>query len=228
MPQQPMTVNPVYYESEDGQEQLADFQIQHAHRGGEVEQQIVYDDYGNAHYYVEEEESFSEEEQTLDDQYADSVLECYPHLPDALSWAASALDDEQIDFYDQAVATGDPSVFMPLIESLLNDYYEANGLDEEEYEEEETEDDVDDVTEEELGQVFTEMSEAEPMGQEAAMPYLQAAIDSQGSNPLYSDWMALTAQFHNGEIEYEQAWEQMTDKYSLPQLKQMYNYINQQ
>ena len=227
MPQQPMTVNPVYYESEDGQEQLADFEIQHAHRGGEVEQQIVYDDYGNAHYYVEEEESFSEETTSDSDDYVNVIAEAYPDLQDALSCAAATLDPEQSQQFNAAVDSGDPDSYMPLLEALIDDYRESNGLDEEEYETEETEDE-DEVTEQELGEVFTQMSEAQALGQEAALPYLQAAIDSQGTNPLYSDWMALTAQFHNGEIEYEQAWEQMTDKYSLPELKQMYNYINQQ
>ncbi|MDB4616756.1 hypothetical protein OAE23_01490 [Synechococcus sp. AH-551-E11] len=223
-----MEVVPVFSESEDGQQQLQDFQINEAHLGGEVQQRVVIDDYGNASYEQYEEESFTEEEPSGLDEYSDAVVAAYPELPNALQWATTNLDPEQSQQFNEAVATGDPSEFMPLIEALMEDYYEANGLDEEDYEEEETEDDVDDVTEEELGLVFTEMSEVEPQGQEAAMPYLQAAIDSQGSNPLYSDWMALTAQFHNSEISYEQAWEQMTDKYSLPQLKQMYNYINQQ
>ena len=225
MPHQPMTVSPVYQESEDGQQQLADFKIQHAHQGGQVAQEVYYDDYGNAHYQVEEEESFSEEPTSGLDEYSNSVIEAYPQLPDALQWAASNLDPHQSQQFNEAVATGDPSEFMPLIESLMQDYLESNGLDEEDYEQVETEEEV---TDQELGEVFTEMSEAEPQGQEVAMPYLQAAIESQSSNPLYSDWMALTAQFHNGETSYEEAWGQMTDKYSLTELKKMYNYINQQ
>lgn len=228
MPQQPMTVNPVYYESEDGSEQLADFQIQHAHQGGQVAHEVYYDDQGNANYYIEEEESFSEETTSDSDDYVNVIAEAYPDLQDALSWATTNLDPDQAAMFNQAVDSGDPDSYMPLLEALIEDYRESNGLDEEEYETEETEDEADDVTEEELGQVFTEMSESEPQGQAFAMPYLQAAIESQGSNPLYSDWCRLTAQFHNGEIEYEQAWEEMTNKYSLPQLKQMYFYINQQ
>ena len=226
MPQQPMTVSPIYQESEDGQQQLADFEIQHAHQGGQVAQEVYYDDYGNAHYRVEEEETFSEEEPSGLDSYSDAVIETYPQLPDALQWAASNLDPHQSQQFNEAVASGDPSQFMPLVEALMEDYLESNGLDEEEYEQEETEEE--DVTEQELGEVFTEMSEAEPQGQEAAMPYLQAAIESQSSNPLYSDWMALTAQFHNGEIDYEEAWGQMTDKYELTDLKKMYQHFNQQ
>lgn len=228
MPQQPMTVNPVYYESEDGSEQLADFQIQHAHQGGQVAHEVYYDDQGNANYYIEEEESFSEEdEQSGFDDYSDVVMEAYPMLPDALSWAAVNLDPETSQRFNEAVESGDPDEFMPLVEALMQDYLDSYGIEEEDYEEE-TEDDVDDVTEEELGQVFTEMSEAEPQGQAFAMPYLQAAIDSQGTNPMFSDWMGLTAQFHNGEIDYESAWQQMTDKYELTDLKKMYHYINQQ
>ncbi len=224
-----MEVVPVFSESEDGSEQLTDFQINQAHQGGEVEQRVVIDEYGNAGYYVEEEESFSDEEPSGFDEYADVVAEAYPMLPDALSWAAVNLDPEQSQQFNAAVDSGDPDEFMPLIEALMEDYLESTGLGDDQYQEEETEEDEsEDVTEEELGQVFTEMSEAQALGQEAAMPYLQAAIDSQGSNPLYSDWCRLTAQFHNGEIEYEQAWEEMTNKYSLPQLKKMYTYINQQ
>ena len=224
MPQTPMTVNPVYYESDDGQEQLADFEIQHAHQGGQVEQQIVYDDYGNPHYQIEEEESFSDEEPSGFDEYADVVAEAYPMLPDALSWAAVNLDPETSQRFNEAVDSGDPDEFMPLIEALMEDFYESEGLDEDDYE---TEDEPEEVTEEELGQVIQEMANSEPLGQEAAMPYLQAAIDSQGSNPLYSDWMAMTAKFHNGEIDYEEAWGRMTEKYQLSDLKQMYQYLNQ-
>ncbi|MDC0325913.1 hypothetical protein OAL60_00575 [bacterium] len=224
MPQTPMTVNPVYYESDDGQEQLADFEIQHAHQGGQVEQQIVYDDYGNPHYQIEEEESFSDEEPSGFDEYADVVAEAYPMLPDALSWAAVNLDPETSQRFNEAVDSGDPDEFMPLIEALMEDFYESEGLDQDDYE---TEDEPEEVTEEELGQVIQEMANSEPLGQEAAMPYLQAAIDSQGSNPLYSDWMAMTAQFHNSEISYEEAWGRMTEKYQLSDLKQMYQYLNQ-
>ena len=72
------------------------------------------------------------------------------------------------------------------------------------------------------------MSVSEPQGQQVAVPYLQAAIESQGSNPLYSDWCRLTAQFHNGEIEYTDAWGAMTDKYDLKDLRKMYKHFNQQ
>ena len=228
MPQQPMTVSPIYQESEDGQQHLADFEIQHAHQGGQVAQEVYYDDYGNAHYQVEEEESFSEESTSGLDEYSDVVMEAYPDLPDALSWAALNFDPHQAQQFNAAVDSGDPSEFMPLVEALMQDYLESNGLDEEEYEQEETEEEDEDVTEEELGQVLQEMADTTPLGQEAAMPYLQAAIESQGTNPLYSDWMALTASFHNGELDYEDAWQQMTDKYELTDLKKMYNYINQQ
>ena len=217
-----MEVIPVYSESDDGSEQLADFQINQSHQGGEVEHRVVYDDYGNAHYQIEEEEeSFSGEEPSGFDEYADVVAEAYPMLPDALSWAAVNLDPETSQRFNEAVDSGDPDEFMPLIEALMEDFYESEGLDEDDYETE-----PDDVTEEELGQVIQEMSESEPQGQEVAMGYLQAAIDSQGTNPLYSDWMAKTAQFHNGEIDYESAWQQMTDKYQLADLKEMYHYLN--
>lgn len=223
MPNQPMTISPIYQESEDGSEQLADFHVQHAHQGGQVAQEIYYDDNGNAHYYVEEEESFSAEEQPGSDEYADVVMEAYPDLPNALSWAAANLDPDTVQRFNEAVDGGDPDEYMNLLEALVEDYRESEGLDEVEYE---TEDEPEEVTQEELGQVIQEMSESEPLGQEAAMPYLQAAIDSQGSNPLYSDWMAMTAKFHNGEIDCEEAWGRMTEKYQLSDLKQMYNYLN--
>lgn len=218
-----MEVFPVYSDSGDGQPELQDFEIQHAHSGGEVEQEFTFDQYGNAQFEFDEEAYDSEDGESVTDEYADSVLDAFPDLPNALAWAAATLDADTVQGFNEAVDSGDPDEYMPLLEALMEDFMESD-----EFEPQETETDSDEieVSDEEVNAVVEEMQESEPMGQEFALPYLEAAVNSQGTNPLYSDWCAATARFHSGEIDWEDAMDEMTSKYSMSDLAKMYHYMN--
>ena len=167
-------------------------------------------------------------EPSLEDDYAEAVQEVYPDIQDALQWASYNLSPEQIADYNQMVDSGDPDAYMELLENIYEQYEEARGLfgtdDSDAYEPED--DEEIEVTDEDYNNVVEDLQAAEPQGQEAAMPFLEAAVSSQGVNPLYSDWMAATARFHAGEIDWNDALDEMTAKYSISDLAKMYNYLN--
>ena len=189
-------VFPVFVEDEQGEQQLHDFQVQHAHSGGEVEQEFTFDQYGNVRYEFEDDVFESDENDTiLMEEYSNSLHEAYPELNDALAWAAANLDPATVQGFNEAIAEGD--------------------------------DEEIEVSDEDVNAVVEEMQEAEPMGQEFALPYLEAAVESQATNPLYSDWCANTAKFHSGEITWDQAMDDMTSRYSMSDLAKMYNYFQQ-
>ena len=64
------------------------------------------------------------------------------------------------------------------------------------------------------------------MGQAYALPFLEQAVQYQSSHPCLSEICALTAEYHNGNIDYGDAIDQLTSKYSLSELKKYYTYLN--
>lgn len=228
-----MTYIPEYQEDASGQQQFTgDGQLYAGRYGGVIEEQAYYQDEltGEMHSLIDEDDFQLDEDYEADvnDTYVDTIHDVYPQLSDALQWASVALDPETIAGFNEAVDSGDESLYMPMIEDLLNDYFDAGGLTEDEDSDAyEPEDDEEiEVTDEDYNNVVEDLQAAEPQGQEAAMPFLEAAVSSQGTNPLYSDWMAATARFHAGEIDWNDALDEMTAKYSLSDLAKMYDYLN--
>lgn len=179
---------------------------------------------GDRRYLIEEQDFQQDAEYQPTEDYADTVLEVYPDLPDALAWAANNLDPITAQSFNEAVDGGDPDDYMPLLEALLEEYYASEGIEDDDdsdaYEPEE------DVSEEELNEVVSELAESEPLGQQVAMPYLEMAVQYQSSHPCLSDICALTARFHNNEIEYGEAMDSLVAKYPLSELKKYYTYLN--
>ena len=65
------------------------------------------------------------------------------------------------------------------------------------------------------------------MGQEFAMPYLEMAVENQSEHPCLSEMCALTAEFHTGNVSYEEAMDQLVSKYPLTTIKHYLNYLNE-
>lgn len=227
MPQQAYTYTPEYSTDEAGEPQFTgDGQLTAGHRGGVVYEQIIAEDEltGERQFLIDDNDYQSDEDYLPNEDYADIVSELYPSLPDALEWASTALDPITAQAFNDAVDSGDESVYMPLLEALMEDYFESEGFDEDDdsdaYEPE------DDITDDEVNEVMTELSEAEPQGQAFAMPFLEMAVEHQSSHPCLSDICALTAEFHNNKVTYQDAVDELTSKYSLSDIKHYLTYLN--
>ena len=227
MPQQAYTYTPEYSTDEAGEPQFTgNGQLTAGHRGGVIYDQTYAEDEltGERQFLIDDNDYQADEDYLPNEDYADIVSELYPSLPDALEWASTALDPITAQAFNEAVDSGDESVYMPLLEALMEDYWEAEGFDEDDdsdaYEPE------DDVTQEEFDGVISELAESEPLGYEIAMPYLEKAIEFQGTHPCLSEMCQLTARFHTNEISYEDAVDQLVGKYPLSEIKKFYQYLS--
>ena len=230
MPQQAYTYTPEYSTDEAGEPQFTgDGQLTAGHRGGQVfDQAYAEDELTGQRQFLLDEDAYQQDEDYLpNEDYADIVTELYPDLPDALQWAATALDPITAQAFNEAVDSGDESVYMPLLEALLEDYYESEGLyDEDDSDAYEPEDEPEEVTQEELDGVIGELADAEPQGQAFSMPYLEMAVEHQAEHPCLSDICSLTADFHNNKINYEDAVDHLVSKYPLSEIKHYLKYLN--
>lgn len=231
MPQQAYTFTPEYSEDSTGQQVFTgEGQISSGHRGGVIYEQIITEDEltGERQFLLDEEDYQQDEDYQETDSYEELLVEAMPDLPDALAWAGQVLSPEQIQDFNARMDSGDPDAYMDELEALYEMYLEAEGDDEEDdsdaYEDEE--EDEDEPSQEEINEALSELADTPAMGRAYAMPFLEQAVQYQTSHPCLSEICALTAEFHNGNIEYGDAIDQLTSKYSLSELKKYYNYLN--
>ena len=156
------------------------------------------------------------EPQSADDMYIDTLHEAYPQLQDALQWASTYYPQDVLEQYNQWIEEGNFDEAMPFLEQLMEAFGSAD-FDPSEYEYEDDSDDEGEyeVTQEMADQVVNELRAMEPLGMEAAQPWMELAsqYDDAGME-IYSDMSQLVANFHAGNIDAQSAMEYMVENYS--------------
>lgn len=231
MPQQAYTFTPEYSEDATGEQVFTgEGQLTAGHRGGQVFDQAYAEDEltGERLDLISDNDYQADEDYQETESYEELLVEAMPDLPDALAWAGQVLSPEQIEDFNARMDSGDPDDYMEFLENIYEMYLEAEGIEEEDDSDAyEPEDETDEVTQEEVNEVISELADSEPLGQEFAMPYLQMAVENQSEHPCLSEMCALTAEFHTGNVSYEAAMDQLVSKYPLTTIKHYLNYLNE-
>ena len=219
MNHQAYTVNPVYSE-EDGS--YLDTEILHNHHSAAVdnsgvvrgyEELFVEDEYGQQIYQAPDEE-FDDVSDFSEDEYIEDLLSTLPVDHNTMVyWAAENLSPEWIQLYDSLIDSEDLDSLHQALEMLTKEYLEANPQPENVEEEEEISDD-------EFTEAFETLNQSEPLGTETAYAFLEAAEQTEPG--AYQDALILSAQYHRGEINAQDAFETLINKYGVSAAAKVY------
>ncbi len=229
MPTQPMQFTPEYTSDESGNPvYTGEGSVSTFQRGGIVYEQAFQEDEltGERFSLIDESDYATDNDYQETASYEELLVEAMPDLPAAMNWAGQVLSPEQIEDFNSKMDSGDPGEYMDYLENIYEMYLEAEGIEDEEDDSLAPEDEEDEVSQEQLNEVISELADSEPLGTEAAMPWLEMAIEHQTSNPCLSAICEMTSRFHNNEIEYGEALDALVAKYPLSELKKYYNYLN--
>lgn len=219
------TVNPVFSTDEAGSEEyVSDFSVQTRPqlRNGMAPDADTYFAEDEQGRFVFQEDDFSEEPDDGirfdEDAYIEALLESEPDLQDSLQWAQSALPQEMIAEFNDAINNGDIDEINKQLEWLLTLYREENA---EAFEDAE----VEPITDEDFQEAYAGLTEQEPQGTELAFQYLQAA--EQSDDPVYRDVAMATAEFHRGQMTAEEAINAVLERHSIEDAARIYLMMTQ-
>lgn len=238
-----MTVYPVSTENPDGTESITDFSaVEHVNPMDLVneEEDFVQDSNGEYHHrYADVDPSQYEESSDADQQYQQALLETYPSLGTATAWAGENLDPESIEWYDQAIDSGNPEQMNEAIEWLLSAYAEADNQgiasEDEEYSSEDS--GLSDKTMQEIEQLDEEdqdilvtavegLIQSDPGGEDAARSwqYMSETASEQGDQVM-ATIAAATAAFHAGEVSANDSIAYVLNNCDLQDVARTYEFI---
>ena len=232
-------VDPVVTETAEGTK-ITDFSVSGdkpgMHRGQLVgwENDLVEDSQGNIHHVMEN-VTLNEEEQgsVFDtDEYVSDLQSIYPDLNDALAWGGDHYPQHVIDSYNEALDSDDPAQFMPLLESMLEDYRQAKGQPEEtvEEQEEESEFEWENMTPEEdaeFNKATDQLFQTEPAGDVEAEAWQEACEAAKESgDETYAAVTAAIAAFHAGEVGTDEAISYIMANYPMKDVQRVWRHLN--
>ena len=81
------------------------------------------------------------------------------------------------------------------------------------------------VQQEEFDDAISQLLEEEPQGNEMAFDWMNAAVEFQNTNPVFSAVAAQTAAFHRNEISQSEAISNLLERYTIAQLAPIYKHL---
>ena len=178
---------------------------------------------GETNILITEEDLQQDADYTPDitEEYLSSVLEAYPNLEEAQNWAFNNWTDQQVEDFNKAVNTGEPSEMMPKIEQLMEEFYNAEP-EVASVEEEPT----NEITAEAIVEAYDTLNQQEPEGLESAYEWMNAASQAKDAgDEVMADVLSLTAEFHRGNITAEEAFQQALERHPTDKLAAVYQQM---
>lgn len=186
---------------------------------------------GERQYLIEESDYQQDEDwqPDIDAQYEEAIAELYPQLPQALEWMSETLPQELIDDYNQAVDENDYDTLMPLLEELMESYYEQVGDELQDVEQTDPFEDDSPIDQEEVDLALDNLQQQDVLGEETAYEFMQAAVEAQeNGDVVLRDALAATASYHRGEADATELITDMMDKYDMKDLRRVYRMMTQE
>ncbi len=180
---------------------------------------------GERQYLVTEQEQRSDldYQRDTDEEYISNIIELYPNIQQMLAFGKEYYPPEFVIDFNNAMNGEDDGERWQFLELLDQDFRDAHP-EVASVQEETTV--AEDVTQAEIDEVLDPMLQEEPAGLEMAYQWLQAAEDSQESNPVYSAVCAATASFHNSEMSAEEAISSVLENYPLDEVIKIYRQLS--
>lgn len=227
MPNQAMTVNPIYNEDLEGNTTYIGSELETIDDRLSAVEEHAYemDDYRDP--YETEAELYEEANGEFDHGDVDEDTQTL------LDWAANNYDQDQIEHLNNLLSDADDDLQNAVLQSIFEDMASAGefeGLDEnEEYasEDEEPFDDFGPMTEGEaelFDEVVTDLTGVEPLGEEQS-DMLLAAANENSDNPIVRDMLLASAAFHTGDAEVDQIARVLIQEYGKSAVYQTYKEL---
>ena len=181
---------------------------------------------GERNYLINEQDLSQDGDYASDDNeemYVNAVFDLYPDYEQATEWATRNWSPQRLERFNASVENFEPADFMSQIESMMSEYHEAvaDGMPEQVAPEE-----AEPLpSDEEIYSAYDEGLQTEAGGAEVAMEWLEQAVETQSSDPVYSDIARLTSEFHKGTMTAEDCWVEAINKHSMADLKRIYNHL---
>ena len=207
--------------NDDGSYDVENGSISSGHRGGTYEVPFIEDEVsGERHYQITEEALQQDEDYVsdIDDDYIVAIHELYPNLSLAQEFAADNWTEQDLQTFNNLMDVGELGEIMEAIEKLMEDF-DASGFAPVEAEEEP------EVEQKEFDDAVSQLLEEEPLGNETAFEWLNAAVEFQETNPVFSAVAAQTAAFHRGEISQSEAISSLLERYTIAELAPIYKHL---
>ena len=230
-------ITPVVTMTDDGREQVTDFDISSGNTTGRDgvyrgwQDDWTVDSEGRSHHAYENFQEAKEEygSDAVEDEYWDNVLEADPIYSRALDWASNQFfTDEQAKEWDKMIENGTDEQIHEGLERIKNQYLEAGGDVMEEAPEGEP--DSEDITEEEMEEVKSvaqELMETEP-DLDSADSWDDSGREAMASgDETYSAICSMTASFHRGEISAGDAIDAILNNYPLKDVERCWKHMKQ-
>ena len=236
MPDRGYTVNPVYTESETGEQVISDLQVStrgdSVGRDGHVrdwQMDYIEDSEGRIHHVFENVELESDKGIHFDeDAYVEALLESHSEFRQAQAWANENMPSALLEQFNNAIDNGDLGELNEAVEWLVNEYRSAA---EAQPEMEETIEDpeMDELSEEEteiLNKTVDLLEKQEPAGEEIAQDWQEAVEQAQEvGDDTFAMVAAATAAFHSGEVSAEDAVNYCLNNANLKDLARVYKHL---
>ena len=230
MPQQPMTVNPVYQEDLEGNTTYVGSEVEGIDsRLSAVEEQAYQaDDYSDP--VAEEARNFEEAHAEYDHGNVDEDTQTLFDL------ARQNYDDAQINHLNELLSDADEDLQAAVLQSIFDDMESSGafqGLEEVEEVEEsqpqeiEITDDLGPMSEGEtelFTNVVTDLTGYEPLGQEYS-DKLTAAAEAYAEYPIFRDMLLASAAFHNGGADFDQIGRALVAEYGKTAVYESYQAL---
>lgn len=216
MPDRAYTVSPVYSD-DDGSYQGSEVTTGPQLHNGMVpdwQSDFVEDEQGRFVFQGAEEDPTNDTFHFDEGSYIAAALDALPvDHSTMVNWAAENLSPELIQYYDNLIDGDDLDSLNEALEFLTKQYLEANP-ELEQVEEEQ------DISDEEFTEAFETLNQSEPLGTETAYAFLEAAEQSEPG--AYQDALILSAAYHRGEIDAQDAFEALINKYGVTAAAKVY------
>ena len=219
MPNKAYTFTPEV--NDDGSYDVENGNLSTGYRGGTIEPSFFEDEVsGERHYQITEQDLQQDADYVADieDDYITAIHELHPNLALAQQFAADNWLAEDLQTFNNLMDVGELDEIMEAIEKLMEEF-EASGFAPVEAVEEP------EVQQEEFDDAISQLLEEEPQGNEMAFDWMNAAVEFQQTNPVYSAVAAQTAAFHRNEVTQSEAISNLLERYTIAELAPIYKHL---
>ena len=207
--------------NDDGSYDVENGSLSSGHRGGTIEPSFFEDEVsGERHYQITEEDLQQDADYVADieDDYITAIHELHPNLALAQEFAADNWLAEDLQTFNNLMDVGELDEIMEAIEKLMEEF-DASGFAPVEAVEEPA------VEQEEFDEAVSQLLDEEPQGDELAYEWMNAAVEFQQTNPVFSAVAAQTAAFHRNEVTQSEAISKLLERYTIAELAPIYKHL---
>lgn len=219
MPNKAYTFTPEV--NDDGSYDVENGNLSTGYRGGTIEPSFFEDEVsGERHYQITEQDLQQDADYVADieDDYITAIHELHPNLALAQQFAADNWLAEDLQTFNNLMDVGELDEIMEAIEKLMEEFDASGFAPVEAVEEPE-------VQQEEFDDAISQLLEEEPQGNEMAFDWMNAAVEFQQTNPVYSAVAAQTAAFHRNEVTQSEAISNLLERYTIAELAPIYKHL---